>query len=363
MAQTWHDLGLIEGLKDPPLREIQIGKTRLALSYVDGEFSAISGVCLHAGGPLGKGTLKHGLIVCPWHYFHYQPKTGICRLGENYEVAVPTYEVKEEGAHLWVNLRPATKGKPMRDYQGPLTRPIKREGGPIRVAGISTTIMTQKYPRYSTSEDLLETALSYAEKELHVETRLIRARDLNFRHCEGYYSKSSHACLWPCAITRGDHDDQMKEIYEAMIYWADVVVVATPIRWGAASSLYYKMVERMNCIQNQITLSNNVLIRKKVAAFIVTGGQDNVQSVAGQMLGFFAELGFLFPPFPYIGHSLGWEAENMERNMDYVQKSPSLHEGAKDLVRRSVEMSKAILETELCTPSIERSGRKASGGF
>ncbi|HZF17998.1 MAG TPA: hypothetical protein VE046_18880 [Steroidobacteraceae bacterium] len=67
-----------------------------------------------------------------------------------------------------------------------------------------------------------------------------------------------------------------------------------------------RMVERMNCIQNPITLSNNVLIRDKVAACIVTGGQDNVQAVAGQMAGFFGELGFVLPPFPFIGHSLGW---------------------------------------------------------
>jgi hypothetical protein len=119
------------------------------------------------------------------------------------------------------------------------------------------------------------------------------------------------------------------------------------------------MVERLNCVQNQITLQNNVLIRNKVASFIITGGQDNIQLVAGQMMGFFAELGFLFPPFPYIAHSLGWSAENMERNVKYVKKSQTLHKGAKDLVRRAIEMSKAILETPVCTESIERAGRKA----
>ncbi len=74
---------------------------------------------------------------------------------------------------------------------------------------------------------------------------------------------------------------------------------------GAASSLYFKMAERLNCVQNQMTLRNNVLIRSKVAAFIITGGQDNVQAVAGQSMQFFAELGFLFPQFPYTAHSRG----------------------------------------------------------
>src|SRR2546425_13379462 len=52
------------------------------------------------------------------------------------------------------------------------------------------------------------------------------------------------------------------------------------------------------------------LIRNKVAVFIITGGQDNIQAVAGAMFTFWAELGFVFPPFPFIAHSRGWDAED-----------------------------------------------------
>jgi hypothetical protein len=38
--------------------------------------------------------------------------------------------------------------------------------------------------------------------------------------------------------------------------------IATPIRWGAASSLYFKMAERLNCVQNAVTTHNNVLKRR-----------------------------------------------------------------------------------------------------
>jgi nitrite reductase/ring-hydroxylating ferredoxin subunit/multimeric flavodoxin WrbA len=359
MSPAWRDLGPVESFKNPPLRHIEVEKRKIALSYKDDTFAAIGGTCPHAGGPLGEGVFKEDRIVCPWHSFQYDRKTGVCRLGESFEIAVPSYELKIENDRLFLNLEPATKGKPMPEYEDDLTRPIVRAPGPVRVAGISTTVMNAKYPRYSTSEELLETALAHAQGELKAETRLLKMNDLHVRHCEGYYSKSSHACLWPCTITRGDESDQMDQIYEALVHWADVIVIATPIRWGSASSLYYKMVERLNCVQNQITLHNNVLIRNKVASFIVTGGQDNVQTVAGQMLAFFSELGFVFPPFPYIGHSLGWTAENMERNVRFVKKSQALHEGAKDLVRRAVEMSKALLESDMCPPEIERGGRKA----
>jgi multimeric flavodoxin WrbA len=69
-----------------------------------------------------------------------------------------------------------------------------------------------------------------------------------------------------------DKEDQMIEIYEQVILWADVVPLATHIRWGNASSLYYQMIQRMNCVQNQIITQDKYLIRDKVAAFIITGG-------------------------------------------------------------------------------------------
>jgi hypothetical protein len=106
---------------------------------------------------------------------------------------------------------------------------------------------------------------------------------------DGYYSKSAQACTWPCSITQMDSADQMDRVYDGVVFWADAVIVASPIRWGSASSLYFKMIERMNCIQNQVTIRDNVLIRNKVASFIITGGQDNIQAVAGQMLVFFTE--------------------------------------------------------------------------
>src|SRR5207342_2614507 len=114
---------------------------------------------------------------------------------------------------------------------------------------------------YSTSEDLLDAALAHAATTLGCDTRLIRIRELAFRACEGFYSKSARACTWPCSITQMDDSDQMDRVYEGVVHWADVILVATPIRWGGASSLYFKMIERMNCVQNQVTIANRVLMR------------------------------------------------------------------------------------------------------
>ena len=118
------------------------------------------------------------------------------------------------------------------------------------------------------------------------------------------------------------------------------------------------MAERLNCIQNQITLHDRVLIKNKVAAFIITGGQDNIQAVAGNLLTFFAELGFAFPQFPFIAHSRGWSAEDMEHNIDYVMHSKELRDGACQLLKRATELSK-FLVTQDNTEKLMRGGRKA----
>jgi hypothetical protein len=116
------------------------------------------------------------------------------------------------------------------------------------------------------------------------------------------------------------------------------------------------MIERMNCIQNQLTIAGRTLLKDKVLTAIITGGQDNIQSVAGQMLGFFTELGCHIPQYAYIAHSRGWSAEDMERNVAVVQRSEELRVAAGALVERGVELAQRLLATEAKAPS--RGGRK-----
>ena len=78
------------------------------------------------------------------------------------------------------------------------------------------------------------------------------------------------------------------------------------------------------------------------------------------MLTFFGELGCQFPQFPFIAHSRGWSAEDMEHNVKYVRDSEPLHEAARQLVNRSCELAERLLATE-APSAILRAGRKASG--
>ena len=119
--------------------------------------------------------------------------------------------------------------------------------------------------------------------------------------------------------------------------------MATPVRWGSASSLYYQMAERLTCIENQRLIAGRTLIRNKVAAFIITGGQDNIQAVAGSMLSFFSQLGFRFPQFPFVGHSRGWSAEDMANNVTAVMKDARLRKAVHALAGRAVETARPLV--------------------
>jgi len=78
--------------------EVSVGETLYAICNVGGEISALSGICLHQGGPLGQGNLADGRVVCPWHAWEFD-----CRTGENSfdpEQCVATYSVQVQGDNI-----------------------------------------------------------------------------------------------------------------------------------------------------------------------------------------------------------------------------------------------------------------------
>ena len=63
MTQDWLDLGLAAEFASRPVTEVTAGGTKLAVTFLGGEFGAISGVCNHVGGPLGRKRVEQGSVV------------------------------------------------------------------------------------------------------------------------------------------------------------------------------------------------------------------------------------------------------------------------------------------------------------
>ena len=93
--------GSVKNLPPGSVMEVSIHGSTLAVCNANGEIHAVGGICPHAGGPLGHGALHGYTLVCPWHAWEYD-----CRTGENdFDPAIklPTYAVRIEGDDILVD--------------------------------------------------------------------------------------------------------------------------------------------------------------------------------------------------------------------------------------------------------------------
>ena len=69
---------------------------------VNGTITAMDNVCLHRGGPLGQGTIEGDKLVCPWHGWQWDPKTGEAVHDPTAKVTV--YPLKIENGDVMVEI-------------------------------------------------------------------------------------------------------------------------------------------------------------------------------------------------------------------------------------------------------------------
>jgi nitrite reductase (NADH) small subunit len=74
----------------------------VALHNVDGTFYATGNTCPHRGGPLGQGMLDGPTLMCPWHAWTWDVRTG--ENTANPTLRIPTYEVRVEAGDVLVRV-------------------------------------------------------------------------------------------------------------------------------------------------------------------------------------------------------------------------------------------------------------------
>jgi nitrite reductase (NADH) small subunit len=83
-------------------REFVAGEKTICLANCEGALSAMDNVCLHRGGPLGQGVIEDGKVICPWHGWQYDPRTG--EAAHNPAAKVAVYPIKVEGDDVLVEI-------------------------------------------------------------------------------------------------------------------------------------------------------------------------------------------------------------------------------------------------------------------
>jgi nitrite reductase (NADH) small subunit len=107
------------------------GRTRWTLRHggrgyvvfaIDGQLRVSDAACPHNGGPLAKGILRDGSIICPWHWYRFDLQTGCCRTDANY--ALRLYPVIWRDGRAFVALPAAARPR----YWSRLLRTHARAG-------------------------------------------------------------------------------------------------------------------------------------------------------------------------------------------------------------------------------------------
>ena len=224
--QNWQRLGSVEDLKrrrSPATRCFRFMSPHCLSPTVMGEFGAVSGRCNHAyGGPLGQGSLRDDYIVCALAQLDVSSLNRIAGAW-NSGRAAPRYALRIQDGDLYVDITAATQRIPCTACQAPVEpRHRARSGSATRGGNIhdchERRVSALFHIRRSASGIARLCWLARHRNALDPSQRFALPRLRS-----GYYSKSAHACTWPCTITQMDPADQLDAVYEALVFWGPIL--------------------------------------------------------------------------------------------------------------------------------------------
>jgi nitrite reductase/ring-hydroxylating ferredoxin subunit len=90
-------------IPDGGMRTLYVEDLTIVLVNLGGEIYALDDKCPHQGGPLSRGTLKDNLLMCPWHCWQFDVKSGRPHWPEGIWRAT-RYPVKLEDGQIMVRI-------------------------------------------------------------------------------------------------------------------------------------------------------------------------------------------------------------------------------------------------------------------
>jgi nitrite reductase (NADH) small subunit len=82
------------------LKCVTVRGREVCLANVDGHIAALSNVCPHRGGPLCEGSIEDGRVVCPWHGWAFDSRSGEASHSAQAKVEVFPLVVRAESVFL-----------------------------------------------------------------------------------------------------------------------------------------------------------------------------------------------------------------------------------------------------------------------
>ena len=102
-ALVFHQLCPVEVVAEGESKAFTVEGAHLAVFRYQGEYHAVDNRCPHMGYPLSKGSIRDGVLICHWHHWEFDLKTGGCFLAGGDDVKAFPVEVRPDG-YLYVGL-------------------------------------------------------------------------------------------------------------------------------------------------------------------------------------------------------------------------------------------------------------------
>ena len=134
-------------------------------------------------------------------------------------------------------------------------------------------------PTESNTEALINKVIAWFDR-YDVESEVIRVVDYNVKR--GITSDEGDGDEWPQILAK------LKE--------ADIIVIGTPIWFGARSSVAQQVIERLDATYGERNERGQYPLYNKVAGVVVTGNEDGAHTAAGMTLFNLTHLGCAVPP-------------------------------------------------------------------
>jgi nitrite reductase (NADH) small subunit len=95
-------VGSLSELPPGTVKEVELGGENYAICNLEGSLHCLEGICPHAGGPLGQGTLNGNNLVCPLHEYEFDLRTGLNDMDE--DLQVKTFPVHVQNGDVFVEV-------------------------------------------------------------------------------------------------------------------------------------------------------------------------------------------------------------------------------------------------------------------
>ena len=158
----------------------------------------------------------------------------------------------------------------------------------------------KKSPEVSNTDAMCSVLADHLKEEGDVKSEIIRLVDYDI--LPGLSRNMGPGDEWPKIIPK--------------LLKADIIIFATPIWWGVASSLMQRVIERLDTENDTLLETGISPFANKVGGIVVTGAEDGAQHIIGSLLNFMSWNGLTIPPAP----SLSWLGDPGATTKEAIKK-------------------------------------------